>query len=223
MLASFSRAADKRIGIRPGRVHYGPRLWIAMIMSPAIRAGRVILNGTAVVLVLVGLAGAAEPPVKKEKQTMKLTSSAFAEGQPIPAQFTGDGADVSPPLRWSDAPPGARAFALICDDPDAPAGTWVHWVLYGLPATITELAQAVPASETLPNGARQGLNDFRRVGYGGPSPPPGKPHRYFFRVYALDAEPPLKPRATKAELLKAMQNHILAEGTLMGTYQRGRK
>ena len=153
---------------------------------------------------------------------MKLTSTAFAEGQPIPANHTCDGADVSPPLQWSEAPPSTKSFALICDDPDAPVGTWVHWVIYGLPATASELPGMIAPTESLPNGAKQGLNDFRRVGYGGPCPPPGRPHRYFFKLYALDTELLLKPRATKQDLLRAMAGHILAETRLMGTYQRAR-
>jgi len=153
---------------------------------------------------------------------MKLTSPAFADGTPIPEQFTCDGADVSPALQWTEAPAGTRSFALICDDPDAPVGTWVHWVIYHLPATATELPEMVAPTAELPDGARQGLNDFRRVGYGGPCPPPGRPHRYFFKLYALDLEPDLRPRATKADLLRAMQGHILGQAQLMGTYQRAR-
>jgi len=151
---------------------------------------------------------------------LQLTSSAFKEGSSIPAKYTCDGADVSPALKWCDTPPHAESFALICDDPDAPMGTWVHWVLYNLPAASTELSENIPATETLPNGAKQGVTDFKRVGYGGPCPPPGKPHRYFFKLYALDAELSLKPRETKKELLKAMHGHVLAEASLMGTYQR---
>ena len=154
--------------------------------------------------------------------TMKVTSSAFQAGQPIPATYTCEGLDISPPLHWSGVPAAAKSLALICDDPDAPVGTWVHWVLYDLPVTTTDLAEKVPTSETLPTGAKQGINDFKRVGYGGPCPPPGKPHRYYFKLYALDADLALKPRATKAELLRAMEGHLLAEGQLMGTYQRRR-
>jgi len=112
-------------------------------------------------------------------------------------------------------------MALIADDPDAPTGTWVHWVIYRIPGSATGLPENVPGSEMVSGGARQGLNDFRRVGYGGPCPPPGKPHRYFFTLYALDIELDLKPRATKAELLQAIQGHVLAEGSLMGTFGRG--
>lgn len=152
--------------------------------------------------------------------TLPLTSTAFTEGGPIPAQYTCDGTDISPPLKWSNVPPGTRSLALICDDPDAPAGTWVHWVLYGLPPTVTELSEGVPTTEATVNGAKQGLNDFRRIGYGGPCPPPGGPHRYFFKLYALDTALNLKARATKPELRRVMEGHILAEGQLMGTYKR---
>jgi len=129
---------------------------------------------------------------------------------------------VSPPLQWSGAPSAARGFALICDDPDAPGRTWVHWVIYGLPCGTGGLDEAVPAAEALASGARQGVNDFGRVGYGGPMPPAGAPHRYFFTLFALDAEITLGPRATKPELLEAMKGHILAQAQVMGTYQRAR-
>ena len=172
---------------------------------------------------VAGCLPAAEPgQTEKELRVMNLTSTAFENGRPIPVRHTGDGADVSPPLQWSGAPEGTKSFALICDDPDAPAGTWVHWVLYGLPAATKELPEKIPAVESLPGGARQGLNDFRRIGYGGPLPPPGGPHRYFFKLYALDAEPALRSRATKADLVRAMAGHILGEAQLMGTYQRAR-
>jgi Raf kinase inhibitor-like YbhB/YbcL family protein len=167
-------------------------------------------------------AAAGSPSAPKESYAMKLTSPAFADGTPIPERYTGDGADVSPPLVWSEAPPGTQGFALICDDPDAPVGTWVHWVIYGLPATATGLPEMVAPTDVLPGGVKQGLNDFRRVGYGGPCPPPGRPHRYFFKLYALDTGLALKPRATKADLLRAMQGHVRGEAQLMGTYQRAR-
>lgn len=157
---------------------------------------------------------------EKIAMTIQLTSSAFAEGQPIPAKYTCDGADISPPLKWTNVPHGGKSFALICDDPDAPAGTWVHWVLYDLPPAVTELPEGVPTTEAIPNGAKQGVNDFKRIGYGGPCPPRGGPHRYFFKLYALDAGLQLKARATKKELARAMEGHILAEGQLMGTYKR---
>jgi Raf kinase inhibitor-like YbhB/YbcL family protein len=153
---------------------------------------------------------------------MTITSSAFQPEQPIPIKYTCEGPDVSPPLQWRDLPAGVKSLSLICDDPDAPVGTWVHWVLYDLPVTTVELAESLPTLPTLPNGAKQGRNDFKRVGYGGPCPPAGKPHRYYFKLYALDTEVGLKPGAIKRDLLRTMEGHILAEAQLMGTYQRRR-
>jgi Raf kinase inhibitor-like YbhB/YbcL family protein len=151
---------------------------------------------------------------------MKLTSSAFQEGSTIPKRYTGDGDDVSPPLQWSGAPEGTKSFALICDDPDAPRGTWVHWVLFNLPADRSELPEAVPTTGALEGGAKQGKNDFGNPGYGGPAPPRGKPHRYYFKVYALDGMLGLKEDATKGQLEDSMKGHIKAMGQLMGTYSR---
>ena len=151
---------------------------------------------------------------------MKLTSTAFTEGATIPKMYTGDGDDHSPPLQWSSAPDKAKSFALIADDPDAPVGTWVHWVIYNLPSATGSLPENIPSSPELPDGAKQGVNDFGQSGYGGPCPPAGRPHRYFFKVYALDTMLGLKSGASKKELLKAMDGHVLAEGQLMGTYQR---
>ena len=151
-----------------------------------------------------------------------LSSPAFREGAAIPARHTCDGADTSPQLSWNGAPPGTAALALIADDPDAPAGTWVHWVLYNLPGHLTGLPEGVPKTDQLPQlgGALQGKNDFRRVGYGGPCPPPGRPHRYFFKLYALNAALPLRAGATKHEVERAMESHVLGEASLMGTYAR---
>lgn len=152
--------------------------------------------------------------------SIELTSTAFQPGATIPKQYTGDGADHSPPLRWSEPPAGTRSLALICDDPDAPRGNWVHWVLFNLPGQTQELAEGVPTTETLGNGAKQGKNDFGKIGYGGPAPPKGKPHRYFFKLYALDGSVDLPAGATKAQLVEAMKGHILAEGQLVGHYGR---
>ena len=148
-----------------------------------------------------------------------LTSAAFAEGENIPVRFTCEGDDVSPPLAWSGAPVEARSYVLICEDPDAPRGTWVHWILFNLPGEAVELAQAVPTLAETPSGARHGRNTAGDMAYAGPCPPPGNPHRYFFRLYALDIMLNLQPGATRAEVEEAMQQHILAQGTLMGTYQ----
>jgi Raf kinase inhibitor-like YbhB/YbcL family protein len=151
---------------------------------------------------------------------IKLTSPAFAHASPIPALYTCDDKNVSPALAWSGGPVERRSFALVCDDPDAPRGTWVHWVLYNLPGEAAELAQGMPPVPELPSGARQGRNDFGDIGYGGPCPPPGKPHRYYFRLYALDIMLTLPYGVTKGELEQAVSGHILGQGTLMGTYKR---
>jgi Raf kinase inhibitor-like YbhB/YbcL family protein len=151
---------------------------------------------------------------------LTITSAAFSYGGEVPKKFTCDGLDVSPPLQWSDAPARTGSFALIVDDPDAPVGTWVHWVLYNLPAETRALQENVPKQENLRDGSHQGRNDFRRTGYGGPCPPPGSAHRYFFKLYALDSKLDLKPGATKAQLEAVMNGHILAHGELMGKYKR---
>lgn len=151
---------------------------------------------------------------------MTLSSSAFKTGAEIPRRHTCEGADLSPALAWDGAPAGTKGFALIADDPDAPVGTWVHWVVYDLPADTSKLPEGLPTTDTLSGGGKQGINDFRKTGYGGPCPPPGKPHRYFFKLYALDAPTNLKPRATKADVLRATEGHVLAQAELMGTYER---
>ncbi len=160
-----------------------------------------------------------EQAEKGEAMDIKVTSPAFEQGGMIPAKYTCDGDNVSPPLKWAPVPDGTESIALISDDPDAPMGTWVHWVMYNTPAGATELAENVPPDKVLPNGARQGITDFRRIGYGGPCPPSGT-HRYFFKIYALDAQLDLQAGASKDNLLKAMQGHILAQGQLMGRYKR---
>jgi Raf kinase inhibitor-like YbhB/YbcL family protein len=152
---------------------------------------------------------------------IKISSTAFQDGGLIPAKFTCDGANISPPLTWSSLPITTKSVALIVDDPDAPGKTWVHWVVYDLPAGNTQLAEGVATQEAVPGGGKQGTNDFRTIGYGGPCPPSGT-HRYFFKLYALDVESPVKPGATKEDLLKAMEGHILDQGELMGKYQRSR-
>jgi len=153
----------------------------------------------------------------------KLTSSMFGANQPIPKRHTGEGPDASPALKWEGAPPATKSFALICDDPDAPVGTWVHLVIYDIPAKTTELPENVARTDTVPDlsGTKQGVNDFGRVGYGGPMPPRGHGmHHYHFRLYALDTALALQPRATKKQLEEAMKGHILAQIELVGTYQR---
>ena len=150
---------------------------------------------------------------------IKLTSSAFKEGDFIPRKYTCDDINISPPLEWQGIPDNTKSIALICDDPDAPMGTWVHWVIYNIPVKINNLAENIPGDKVLETGALQGTNDFRKTGYGGPCPPGGT-HRYYFKIYALDGELELNPGATKGELLHVMEGHILSEGKLIGKYSR---
>jgi len=171
-------------------------------------------------LFLWSVAGIRREQKGEKAMAFKLSTTAFEPGGAIPKKHTCDGLDLSPALEWSGAPENTKSFALIVDDPDAPVGTWVHWVLYDLPADARKLAEGVPKDEHLPTGARQGRNDFRRIGYGGPCPPPGAPHRYFFKLYALDTKITLKAGASKADLEKAMAGQVLAQATLMGTYKR---
>ncbi len=153
-------------------------------------------------------------------EKLTLESSAFDNGTPIPAKHTWDTEGLSPPLKWGSPPEGTQSWALICDDPDAPMGTWVHWVLFNLPAEARELPEGLPTDGELETGGRQGKNDFARLGYGGPCPPHGKRHRYVFRLYALDTSLTLDPGASKSDVLKAMEGHVLGQGELMGTYSR---
>ena len=160
--------------------------------------------------------------IGKEGYAMKLDikSTAFGEGNSIPKQYTCDGADVSPQLSWSQPPEGTGSMVLICDDPDAPMGTWVHWVLYGLSPDTLEISENIPDDREVLGGAKHGVNDFHKYGYGGPCPPGGT-HRYFFKLYAVDTEVvDLDPGATKDEVLVAIKGHVLAEGQLMGRYSR---
>ena len=150
---------------------------------------------------------------------LQITSSVFSEGEMIPQQFTCDGADVSPDLSWTGVPEGTKSLSLICDDPDAPMGTWVHWVLFNIPSDETGLPAEVAPEASLSNGAIHGTNDFRRLGYGGPCPPGGT-HRYYFKLYALDTGLSLESGATKAQVEDAMEGHVLAQGQLMGKYSR---
>jgi len=162
----------------------------------------------------------ASPLLAARDMTFRLTTPAFGPGADIPSHFTCDGADCSPTLVWTDPPRGTESFALIMEDPDAPRGTWVHWVLYDIPASERELPEGVEPHDTLPSGARQGINDFNRIGYGGPCPPPGSPHRYYFRLYALGARLNLPPRATRAKVDRTMRGHVLAAAEIFGRYQR---
>jgi len=150
---------------------------------------------------------------------LKVESKAFFQNGKIPSKYTCDGIDVSPPLKWSNGPDGTKSYAIIADDPDAPVGTWVHWVIYNIPSNVTSLPEDLPKSQTLDNGSLQGKNDFKKIGYGGPCPPGGT-HRYYFKVYAIDAVLDVGAGLTKKQLLKAMDKHILAKGEIIGKYSR---
>jgi Raf kinase inhibitor-like YbhB/YbcL family protein len=145
---------------------------------------------------------------------LQVSSPVFKEGGMIARKYTCDAENVSPPLAWSGVPPGTQSLALIADDPDAPAGTWVHWVLYDIPADTTSLAEGTKGTGV------EGVNDFRKTGYGGPCPPRGSTHRYYFKVYALDTQLGLKPGASKRDVERLMQGHVLGQGVLMGKYGR---
>jgi len=150
---------------------------------------------------------------------MILTSSDIQDGGLIPVKFTCDGEDVSPGLAWSDIPADTESLAIVCDDPDSPVGTWIHWVLFNIPGEVAHLEGGIQPVEKLDNGAIHGINDFRTLGYGGPCPPNGS-HRYFYRLYALDTFLDLKPGCSKADLMEAMKGRILAQVSLMGKYGR---
>jgi len=158
--------------------------------------------------------------LEERGKTLSITSPAFQEGSRIPDRYTSQGEDVSPPLAWNEPPAGTQSLALIMDDPDAPGGVFTHWVIFNIPANSRGLPEAVPTEYQLSDGSLQGRNDFGRIGYGGPSPPPGAVHRYRFTLYALAKSLDLKAGASKKQVLDAMQGHILARGELTGVYQR---
>jgi Raf kinase inhibitor-like YbhB/YbcL family protein len=159
--------------------------------------------------------------MKGKPMEIKIESSAFKDGEMIPSKYTCDGENISPQLKWSNFPAETKCFALICDDPDAPIGDWVHWIMFNIPPNVVELKENVPDEKTLPNKAIHGMNDFRKFGYGGPCPPSGT-HRYYFKIYALDEMLKLQAGATKKQLLEAMKGHTLAQGSLMVKYSRKR-
>ena len=172
------------------------------------------------IIVVLALVVPAEVRGQEVSSKIELKTTSFTPGGFIPKRYTCEAADVSPALAWTDPPPGTQSFALIEDDPDAPSGTFVHWVVYDLPAAYRNLPEALSGNSQMSDGAKQGTNDFSRTGYSGPCPPPGKPHRYFIRLYALDAILNLRPAVRRKELDAAMQGHILAQAELMGRFQR---
>ncbi len=148
---------------------------------------------------------------------IQVSSKSFLNNQTIPSRYTCDGENISPPLVWSEVPDKTRSIAIICDDPDAPSGDWVHWLIYNIDPNINELPENIPLKRIIDGNTRQGINDFGKTGYGGPCPPSGN-HRYFFRLFALDTVLDLKENAKKKDLLNAMKNHVVAEGELIGLY-----
>lgn len=157
---------------------------------------------------------------KHQKDDMKITSSAFKEGRNIPATYTCTGTNISPQLSWSGVPDSAKTLALIVDDPDAPSGTWVHWVAYNIPVTRHQFEENLSKSAKLADGTLQGINDFHNIGYGGPCPPPGPAHHYHFKLYALDTHLDLSSGLTKSALLSAMKGHVIAQGELTGSFKK---
>ncbi len=150
----------------------------------------------------------------------RIESSGFKNGEVIPKRYTCDGEGVSPPLRWADAPLGTKSFVLICDDPDAPMMTWIHWIVYSIPGTTSELKEGIPPKETLDGGITQGINSWRKMGYGGPCPPGKSRHRYYFRLFALDTDLSLRPGESRHDIERAMKGHILGQTFIMGVYGR---
>lgn len=194
--------------------------WGMRIASLAV----VLLAATGAPSVRAALFGGMQQPGSQKggraSMAFTVSSPAFSSGATIPKPYSCQGDDISPALEWSGHPPQTGGFALIVDDPDAPSGTWVHWVIWNIPASTHQLPENLAKSDRLDDGATQGRNDFGKTGYNGPCPPPGKPHRYFFRLYALDGKLALPPGASRQQLDAAMQGHILAQAEYLGTFRR---
>jgi len=183
---------------------------------------RKLIRGLAGGVLLVGIiltTGSVVAPPEVHRK-LDLSSSAFKDGQPIPSEYTCDGKNISPPLTWKGAPADTQSFVLIVDDPDSPTGVWTHWMVFNLSANVSELREDFAKTSTALAAAKQGLNSFKNVGYGGPCPPAGKLHRYYFKIYALDITLNLDPGAARSAVDAAMTKHVLAMGQVMGTYQR---
>jgi len=172
-------------------------------------------------IILLNCAGnSEEEPTKEKYKKMQIESTAFKNEENIPVKYTCDGEDMSPEIVWKEVPEGVKSLALICDDPDAPFKTWIHWVIYNIPSAAGKLTEGIKPVKTLENGTNQGINDFGNIGYGGPCPPRGKPHHYHFKLYGLDIKIKAEEGITKKELLKKMEGHIIAKGELVGLYKR---
>lgn len=207
-----------------GRLHLNPFLLSAALGLVAANSVRptLVAGGASLPIGRLGPDGgsAATTDQGPSLEGFNIRAEAFNPGTDIPRKFSCQGSDTSPALVWTDPPAATQSLVLIADDPDAPTGTWVHWVLYDLPPGTRRLREALPPTTEVAGGGRQGANDFGKIGYGGPCPPPGKPHRYFFKLYALDGRLNLKPGATKPEVEEAMKGHVLAKAELMGRYRR---
>ncbi len=179
-----------------------------------------LLIGLALILIALNGCGSSRPSQEESAAGLQVESGAFRAGEAIPIRHTCDGEDLSPALSWSEPPAGTQSLVVIGDDPDAPVGTWVHWVLFNIPPTTRSLPEGVPATQTVAGVGTHGSNSWRRLGYGGPCPPAGSTHRYYFKVYALDTLLDLAAGADKQAVEKAMKGHILAEGQIMGRYSR---
>ena len=186
----------------------------------ALRRRRLAVLWPFILIMLAFVISAVVRGQQASSSKIELRTTSFTPGGFIPKRFTCSAADVSPALTWTDPPTGTQSFAIIEDDPDAPSGTFIHWLLYDLPAAYRQLPEALSGNDQMAGGGRQGTNDFSRTGYSGPCPPPGRPHRYFIRLYALDTTTNLRPAATRRELDSAMRGHVLAQAELMGRYQR---
>lgn len=183
-------------------------------------------NGIRNVLLAIGLVGfvstvaMAPADCAGSSPNLTVTSTAFGDGKVIPKKYTGDGADVSPQIQWTSPPAGTKSLAVSCEDPDAPVGIWWHWIIYNIPPSMKSLKEGLAKTETLSGGLAQGSNDFKKIGYNGPAPPPGSVHHYHFKVVALDTKLLLKPGCTKAEFADALRGHILGSGQVTGLYSR---
>ncbi len=187
-------------------------------MKPMAQTSALII--LAVLTAVATISIAQEPDTLQTQPVFSISSLSFSNGGAIPKQHTCSGENFSPPLQWRNPPNGAKSFALIADDPDAPMGVFVHWVIYNLPADTCGLSEKASPQGALLEGCVEGVNDFKRIGYSGPCPPPGKPHRYFFKLYALDTVVDIPGKATKALLIQKMQGHILDQAELVGLFGR---
>ncbi len=182
------------------------------------RLNRLAILGPAILILLMHPAAWAQDSQKDK--SIVVTSSAFKDTATIPRQYTGDGKDLSPPLQWSNLPPETKSLALTCEDPDAPRSTWFHWIIFNIPPTTRQLKEGVAKTAILPDGSAQGSNDFGKVGYNGPSPPPGSVHHYLFKLVSLDTKLDIKPGCDKSDYYKSIKGHTLSSGQLTGQYSR---